>query len=499
MAYKDYKRSIILSGGNANSTDNINSFGLPPNGLRSRVSDFMNYSEISGGNLYSNINTFGFPPNISGGCNQCGGAIPELTSEHIINKLKSQNFPNDFHLVGSIARHVDNPNDIDIVTIKPIKDVYEYFKKYYPVSELKGKNKQISFMINFEGKPIKIDVWKAEPKSLQYTLFSRIYDKVTEIKARKKAQKLGLKLTNNGLYKNNKLIPIKSYDEIFDILELKKPEIKQKKEVKPKKSKNQKSKILKEPAIIRTTHERGLHKEDIEKGLKRVLEPKKDLQAYYENQLKELNNNLSKITDDEMDVLRLNDYPDYLHLLNLKTLIINKDFGIDIPKEKEFIKMIQKKIESYIDEQINDIALEAGDILIKNSLEFIYNEKIKKLSPNEAIEIAQSNLEFNVPLNEKVLIKIRNKALQIANNFFNDGINNEILKDIILQYLDENPDKTIEQAIDKAYNIDPDFSKEKIKNLVLNELNKGIKKELDIYETDEDENEVLNINEEIEI
>jgi DNA polymerase (family 10) len=128
-----------------------------------------------------------------------------------------------FHIiiVGSILRHKENPKDIDLITLDDLNEIKQWLKDHYHVTKILGSGKlRLDLFIMHNGHHIQINIWRTTQELLPYTYFSYAYTKQFNIYARQVAKKKGLKLTQYGLFKNSKLIKIRSYKDIFKILDI---------------------------------------------------------------------------------------------------------------------------------------------------------------------------------------------------------------------------------------------------------------------------------------
>ena len=132
-------------------------------------------------------------------------------------------------IAGSYRRQNKTSNDVDILLSHKNKNyLYDFIQKLKEkkiiIDDLisdKSKTKYMGFS-RFNDNPIRrIDIRFIPYKSYYYGLlyFTGSYQLNTQM--RQVAKKMGYKLNEYGLYKNNKFIPVKSEKEIFDILKLK--------------------------------------------------------------------------------------------------------------------------------------------------------------------------------------------------------------------------------------------------------------------------------------
>ena len=110
-----------------------------------------------------------------------------MTAKAIAKEFQRINKQLKLHLVGSIARGEENPNDIDYITHLPLPN---------------GKK---IFHTKFKG--YKIDIWQYP--NVKIGKFIRTIDKGHLIAIHKGLKKNGYKLTNEGILnlKTNKIIP----------------------------------------------------------------------------------------------------------------------------------------------------------------------------------------------------------------------------------------------------------------------------------------------------
>lgn len=122
----------------------------------------------------------------------------------------------DYDIVGSYRRKLPFSTDIDILW-------YE-FNNTFPTNSLDwniyahGKDKISGIYTSKAGDTVKIDVWLVHNKHnkapmMLYTTGSKMFN----IRQRSNAKKLGYLLNQDGIYKDKKLIPVKTEKDIFKI------------------------------------------------------------------------------------------------------------------------------------------------------------------------------------------------------------------------------------------------------------------------------------------
>jgi len=132
-------------------------------------------------------------------------------SREIINLLKP--YSKKIQIAGSIRRNSPNPVDIDIVLMpkdkEKIKEILSKKGKF-----MQGGEKRVSFKI--EG--VKVELYYATPEEWGATLLAYSSRKGSGIGLRMVAKRMGLKLTQHGLFKNEKMIAGKTEEEIYHAL-----------------------------------------------------------------------------------------------------------------------------------------------------------------------------------------------------------------------------------------------------------------------------------------
>lgn len=132
--------------------------------------------------------------------------------------------PKNMYPAGSYVRNKDNPQDIDIITDMKMEDAIKWFENNIgDIYILKNGKKISKFYVTYGKKYIPINIFRAEKmEQIPYMIFSYSYPKTMNIILRKKAKDRGLKLSQYGFFdKNNKLIPIKRFEDVFKKLDIK--------------------------------------------------------------------------------------------------------------------------------------------------------------------------------------------------------------------------------------------------------------------------------------
>lgn len=127
-----------------------------------------------------------------------------------------------FYIAGSYLRGLPFSRDIDVIIKIPIERFLKSLSDLYPSIYTKGPNR-VSLVIYLPGKrtAVKMDIFKADKDNfipmLTYTTGSKRFN----IIMRKNAKKRGYLLNQNGLYLNNKKIPVSSEKQLFKLVGMK--------------------------------------------------------------------------------------------------------------------------------------------------------------------------------------------------------------------------------------------------------------------------------------
>lgn len=124
------------------------------------------------------------------------------------------------YITGSIKRKTPFINDIDFITLRPLNEIISELGDIWPYfGIIKDGNKHKS--IYLEILDLQIDIWKAENKyELFFKRLLRDLDKGHSIYYKKMAIKKGLKLSEKGLFRDDKLINVSNRKELKEILNI---------------------------------------------------------------------------------------------------------------------------------------------------------------------------------------------------------------------------------------------------------------------------------------
>ncbi|AJF62752.1 MAG: hypothetical protein QT11_C0001G0610 [archaeon GW2011_AR20] len=157
-----------------------------------------------------------------------GNALP--IAENILTELKKLKEVNKINIGGSLRRMQETIGDIDfLVTSSSRKKIMDAFTKLPDVSRVLAKGETKTMVILKQG--IQSDIRVLEDKNYAAALQYFTGNKEHNIALRSIAIKKGLKLSEYGLFykKNNKMIPLKSEQELYNKLGLSyiEPELRQ--------------------------------------------------------------------------------------------------------------------------------------------------------------------------------------------------------------------------------------------------------------------------------
>lgn len=142
-------------------------------------------------------------------------------AKKIVDEIKKVN--SGLFITGSVKRKSQQVNDIDFITMKNLDSILNNLtKKFTNITILKNGKKHLSLVLDDYN--IQVDFWKANNKNeLFYKRLLRDLDKGHTIYYRKQARKVGLKLTETGLYdNNNNLLDVGTKKELKNLLNIKK-------------------------------------------------------------------------------------------------------------------------------------------------------------------------------------------------------------------------------------------------------------------------------------
>lgn len=132
-------------------------------------------------------------------------------------------FPKNMVIAGSYRRKMPYSGDLDVVclTPNPIKEFEDShkIKVIEPFSDGKDRVSCLFFLKDY-GFYVRCDFFITDQETYAYMLFHATGSKVFNIRMRKQAQKLGMKLSQYGLWKGKELIPALSEEDIMSALKL---------------------------------------------------------------------------------------------------------------------------------------------------------------------------------------------------------------------------------------------------------------------------------------
>ena len=125
--------------------------------------------------------------------------------------------------VGSVESKQPFPQDLDFLTTINLKLLSNKFIKKFPETWNKTKLglKRFDYYPIIDGKKIVINIWKVDKNNLHFFYFTYGYPRGFVIAMRKKAKLMGYKLSQYGLFKNNKKIKeLTTLKKIFKFFKL---------------------------------------------------------------------------------------------------------------------------------------------------------------------------------------------------------------------------------------------------------------------------------------
>lgn len=134
--------------------------------------------------------------------------IEKCLKKSDIQKLK-KHLPKSLTLVGSGRRGSEYSRDIDFLTSEPLNKVVEQIKltKVIVLGQLNNGEKRISLIVRTPwGVIIRMDIFHATKENWPFALLHHTGPKDFNIKVRAHAKRDGYKLSQYGLFKNNRRV-----------------------------------------------------------------------------------------------------------------------------------------------------------------------------------------------------------------------------------------------------------------------------------------------------
>jgi len=149
-------------------------------------------------------------------------SIPRKLIDKLYVKLKKNKvYANTtFEIAGSYRRQAAYSSDIDIVSTGNLDDLIGAIKNNVVTIYSKGPDKA-SLLYSIDNKIVKLDIMVCKPISYPYFLLYLTGSKEHNVKMRGIAKAKKLLLNQLGLYDGDKLIPAKTERDIFDALNVK--------------------------------------------------------------------------------------------------------------------------------------------------------------------------------------------------------------------------------------------------------------------------------------
>ena len=122
-------------------------------------------------------------------------------------------------VAGSLRRHKEIVHDIDIlISTKKSKPIHEAFTHYPLVDQVLAKGETKSSVILKSG--IQVDLRTVTDQEFPYALYYFTGSKEHNVATRTLAKRMGLKISEYGIFKGKRLIPCKDEADIFKVLGL---------------------------------------------------------------------------------------------------------------------------------------------------------------------------------------------------------------------------------------------------------------------------------------
>ncbi len=140
-------------------------------------------------------------------------------SEKFLKFLKKSKEIIRIEVAGSLRRHKEIVHDIDIlISTKKSKPIHEAFTNYPSVDQVLAKGDTKSSVILKSG--IQADLRTVTDQEFPYALYYFTGSKEHNVATRTLAKRMGLKISEYGIFKGKRLIPCKDEANIFKVLGL---------------------------------------------------------------------------------------------------------------------------------------------------------------------------------------------------------------------------------------------------------------------------------------
>ena len=139
--------------------------------------------------------------------------------EKFLKSLKKSKDIIRIEMAGSLRRHKEIVHDIDIlVSTKNHASIHKAFTTYPSVDQVLAKGETKSSVILKSG--MQVDLRTVSDKEFPYALYYFTGSKEHNVATRTLAKRMGLKISEYGIFKGKRLIPCKDEADIFKILGL---------------------------------------------------------------------------------------------------------------------------------------------------------------------------------------------------------------------------------------------------------------------------------------
>lgn len=129
--------------------------------------------------------------------------------------------PRNFIGVGSYRRRAPIMGDLDLLILQPIGVARALFEKHSPgiiLEVVHGGATSAAYYVKYKGHTFRAEIYSALPENLIPARLHWTGNFNFNIRIRAQAKRLGYTLSQYGLYKGKKKVPIHSEKELFKIL-----------------------------------------------------------------------------------------------------------------------------------------------------------------------------------------------------------------------------------------------------------------------------------------
>ena len=146
----------------------------------------------------------------------------KLTYKEALEMIKKLPMHKYLLSVGSVASEQPFPKDLDFLTTVDLNKLYKKFLRKYPKTwhKLNLGEKRFDYYPIVDGKKLAINIWRTDIKHAPFFYFQYGYPRGFVIAMRTKAKKMGYKINQYGIYKNDIRQNINNIDQIFKFFKI---------------------------------------------------------------------------------------------------------------------------------------------------------------------------------------------------------------------------------------------------------------------------------------